>query len=45
MIEADARQICHALGGTWSGDKGNAHCPAHDDRHPSLSLSNAADRA
>lgn len=34
-----ARTIVAALGGTWNGDRGVAHCPAHDDRTPSLSVS------
>ena len=31
-----ARRICESRGGKWSGTKGMACCPAHDDRTPSL---------
>ena len=34
-----ARRICESRGGKWSGTKGMACCPAHDDRTPSLSVS------
>ncbi|WP_416832781.1 MAG: toprim domain-containing protein [Erythrobacter sp.] len=34
-----ARCICETRGGKWSGTKGMACCPAHDDRTPSLSVS------
>lgn len=34
-----ARRICESRGGKWSGTKGMARCPAHDDRTPSLSVS------
>src|SRR5690606_12751703 len=37
-LEATARQICETRGGHWSGSKGMARCPAHDDRTPSLGL-------
>ena len=33
-----ARRICETRGGYWSGSKGMARCPAHDDRTPSLGL-------
>lgn len=39
----DAYTITVALGGTWSGGKGMACCPAHDDQTPSLSLADGAD--
>ena len=39
----DAYTLTVALGGTWSGGKGMASCPAHDDRTPSLSLADGAD--
>jgi len=39
----DAYTITVALGGTWSRGKGMACCPAHDDRRPSLSLTDGAD--
>jgi putative DNA primase/helicase len=34
-----ARRICESRRGKWSGTKGMACCPAHDDRTPSLSVS------
>ena len=34
-----ARRICESRGGKWSGTRGMACCPAHDDRTPSLSVS------
>jgi putative DNA primase/helicase len=34
-----ARRICEGRGGKWSGTKGMARCPAHDDRTPSLGVS------
>lgn len=37
-LEATARRICQTRGGHWSGSKGMARCPAHDDRTPSLGL-------
>ncbi len=33
-----ARELVHALGGRWHGSYGTARCPAHNDRHPSLSI-------
>lgn len=33
-----ARRICETRGGKWSGTKGMARCPAHDDRTPSLGV-------
>ena len=38
-IEITARRICESRGGKWSGTKGMACCPAHDDRTPSLGVS------
>lgn len=38
-LEEAARRICENRGGKWSGTKGMACCPAHDDRTPSLSVS------
>lgn len=38
-LAATARRICESRGGKWSGTKGMARCPAHDDRTPSLSVS------
>ena len=37
-LEATARQLCKSRGGCWSGSKGMARCPAHDDRTPSLGV-------
>lgn len=34
-----ARRICESRNGKWSGTKGMACCPAHDDRTPSLGVS------
>ena len=34
-----ARRICECRGGKWSGTRGMACCPAHDDRTPSLGVS------
>src|SRR5262245_44736835 len=36
-----AEQIIRALGGQWQGAGGTARCPAHRDRNPSLSVTNA----
>ena len=33
-----AAEITKALRGQWHGSYGTARCPAHDDRHPSLSI-------
>lgn len=43
-MTVDAHKITLALKGRWHGRYGTACCPAHDDRTPSLSLSNASDR-
>lgn len=32
-------EIIAALGGRWAGSSGTARCPAHEDRSPSLSIS------
>jgi len=37
-LEARARKIVEALGGSWSRSKGMCCCPAHPDRTPSLSI-------
>ena len=37
-LEDIARLICETRGGKWSGAKGMARCPAHDDRTPSLGV-------
>ncbi|VEJ46055.1 conjugative transfer relaxase protein TraI [Bartonella vinsonii] len=39
----NARGITNALRGVWYGAYGLAHCPAHDDRSPSLAISNGND--
>jgi hypothetical protein len=40
----DARAITKALGGMWAGSYGLARCPTHDDRKPSLKVSDDPDR-
>ena len=35
---ARARTIVSSLGGRWDGHSGQCRCPAHEDRHPSLSV-------
>lgn len=37
-LESTARRLCESRGGRWSGTKGMARCPAHDDRTPSLGV-------
>ena len=37
-LEATALRLCESRGGRWSGTKGMARCPAHDDRTPSLGV-------
>lgn len=37
----EAQRIALALKGRWYGRHGVAHCPAHDDRDPSLSIHDA----
>ncbi|EJF77467.1 hypothetical protein MCO_01198 [Bartonella sp. DB5-6] len=39
----NAHGITNALRDVWHGRYGSAHCPAHDDRLPSLSLANGHD--
>ena len=39
----DARAIVAALKGRWGGRSGTASCPAHEDRTPSLSVSETRD--
>lgn len=39
----DARSLTKALRGTWHGRYGSARCPAHQDRSPSLSISQGYD--
>jgi hypothetical protein len=34
----DARAITKTLGGRWCGRYGLARCPSHDDRQPSLKI-------
>ena len=38
-----ARSLTKALRGQWHGSYGTARCPAHDDRRPSLSVSDGLD--
>jgi hypothetical protein len=42
-MTADAREITRALGGRWHGSYGVCKCPAHEDRSPSLSVSDGQD--
>ena len=42
-MSGDAQTLTAALKGRWRGRYGTACCPAHGDRTPSLSLSNAPD--
>lgn len=39
----DAYTLTVAMGGIWKGGRGTACCPAHDDRRPSLSLTDGTD--
>lgn len=39
----DAKSLTIALAGIWSGHRGSACCPAHDDHSPSLSISTGDD--
>ena len=39
----NARTICAALGGRWHGDYGMTRCPCHEDRDPSLSITDGQD--
>ncbi|WP_037281989.1 DUF7146 domain-containing protein [Rubellimicrobium mesophilum] len=39
----NARDLTHALKGTWFGQYGIACCPAHGDRSPSLSIKDGQD--
>lgn len=39
----DAEAVTAMLGGRWRGSYGSCRCPAHDDRKPSLSVSNGDD--
>jgi hypothetical protein len=41
-MNTPAEQIVRALGGQWHGASGTARCPAHRDRVPSLSITDAA---
>src|SRR5262249_8212348 len=41
-MNTSAEQIVRALGGQWHGASGMASCPAHRDRVPSLSVTDAA---
>jgi predicted P-loop ATPase len=42
-MQEDARKIVEKLGGRWHGSYGTACCPAHDDKDPSLSISQTKD--
>ena len=39
----NAQEITKALGGRWHGASGEARCPAHEDKTPSLSLRDGND--
>ena len=39
----NARALTKALGGRWSGTGGEARCPAHEDKTPSLSIRDGDD--
>ena len=39
MMPRTARELVEALGGRWSIGSALARCPAHNDRTPSLSIS------
>lgn len=39
----EAQAVVEALGGRWTGSGGVCRCPAHDDRNPSLSVSDGDD--
>jgi putative DNA primase/helicase len=43
-MNTPAKQIVRALGGQWHGTSGAARCPAHRDRVPSLSVTDADGR-
>ena len=38
MVAQTAVELTRALSGFWHGSYGTAICPAHHDRHPSLSI-------
>lgn len=42
-FEPDGGEIVRALGGKWRGRHGSARCPAHEDRDPSLSVTQLGD--
>jgi putative DNA primase/helicase len=44
-MNTPAEQIIRALGGQWHGANGTARCPAHRDRVPSLSVTDAVGKA
>lgn len=44
LLDAQGRRIVERLGGIWTPQGGMCHCPAHDDRTPSLSV-RVGDRA
>lgn len=37
-LQEEGRALVERLGGRWAGSGGMCRCPAHDDRHPSLSV-------
>jgi hypothetical protein len=40
----NAECLTKALGGRWSGSSGEARCPAHEDKTPSLSIAERAEQ-
>lgn len=44
MTIAIAENICTTLDGKWFGEKGKCHCPAHDDKSASLSVTFSDDK-
>lgn len=38
IVMEQALALTRSLGGRWHGSHGMAHCPAHDDRTPSLAI-------
>src|SRR5262249_40017408 len=43
LIVAAGRDIARSLGGVWRGRRASCPCPAHEDRSPSLSVSETRD--
>lgn len=43
MERPDARRIVRVLKGRWAGHSGSARCPAHEDKSPSLNVTQKGD--